>query len=148
MIDGLEAPIDILLVEDDSEDARHIVQAFSDIDLEIAVRVVTDGADALQLLSNCVNEPSALPDLVLLDLNLPRLSGLELLREIGDEPVLARLPILVVTKSATVEDVRESYELAANAYLTKPMDPAEYAELAEAIADFWLRRVALPTSTP
>ncbi len=145
-MDRRAATIDLLLIEDDSEDARHLSEAFSEIDLEITVRVVTDGAEALKLLSNSASDPSALPDLILLDLNLPRLSGLELLREIGDEPALARLPILVVTKSATVDDVRESYELAANAYLTKPADPAEYAELAEAIADFWLRRVALPTS--
>ncbi len=73
------------------------------------------------------------------------MSGLELLEAITDEPALARLPVLVLTRPATVEDVHASYELAANAYLTKPTDPEEYAEMVDAVADFWFRRAALPT---
>ncbi|QLG47627.1 response regulator [Natrinema halophilum] len=146
MSDGRDDPIDVLLIEDDSEDARRIRDSFADLELEISVHVVADGSKAVSLLTDRVDDPTAMPDLIVLNLNLARMSGLEFLDTIEDEPVIRRLPILVLTRSATGEDVRKCYELPANAYITKPTDPLEYANLVEAIADFWFRHVALPTS--
>ncbi|WP_226481916.1 response regulator [Natrinema amylolyticum] len=140
--------VDVLLVEDETEDVRLIREAFDGVDVETSVHVATDGDEALTMLTDRGDEPPSvpIPDLVLLDLDLPRMSGLELLEAITDEPALARLPVLVLTRSATVEDVHASYELAANAYLMKPTDPEEYDEMVEAVADFWFRRAALPTN--
>lgn len=138
-------PIGVLLVENDDSDARHVREAFDDLDVETSVHVATDGDEALRFLTDRGDEPPSTPDIVLLDLELPRMNGLELLEAIADEPRLARLPVLVLTRPETTADVHESYELAANATLRKPSDPGEYAEMVEAIADFWFRRAALPT---
>ncbi len=138
-------PVDVLLVEDGAEAVRLIDEAFDEVDAETSVRVAADGDEALTVLTDRGDEPPSVPDLVLLDLDGPRLSGLELLEAISNEPTLARLPVLVLTRSAAVEDVRASYELAANASLTKPSEPAAYAAMVEAIADFWFGRAVLPT---
>ncbi|QCW03770.1 response regulator [Natrinema pallidum] len=140
------ASVDVLLVEDEAEAVRLIGEAFDEVDAETSVRVAADGDEALTVLTERGDEPPSVPDLVLLDLDVPRLSGLELLEAITNEPTLARLPVLVLTQSAAVEDVRASYELAANASLTKPSEPEAYAEMIEAIADFWFGRAALPTN--
>ncbi|MGQ3414194.1 response regulator [Natrinema versiforme] len=142
-----DEPIDVLLVENDDEDVQFIRDAFGGLDLDISIHVATDGDEALLRLTDRGDEPPSVPDLVLLDLDLPRMDGLEFLEALTDEPTLARLPVLVLTQSATVEDIHESYELAANAYLTKPTDSEEYAEMVEAVADFWFRRAALPTDS-
>ncbi|GAB7119196.1 hypothetical protein JCM9743_16590 [Natrinema sp. JCM 9743] len=140
------ASVDVLLVEDEAEAVRLIGEAFDEVDAETSVRVAADGDEALTVLTERGDEPPSVPDLVLLDLDVPRLSGLELLEAITNEPTLARLPVLVLTQSAAVEDVRASYELAANASLTKPSEPEAYAEMIEAIVDFWFGRAALPTN--
>ena len=139
-------PVDVLLVENDDADSQHIRDAFDTLDHETSLRIATTGDEALRLLTNRGDEPPWTPDLVLLDLDLPRMNGFELLEALSEKPRLTRLPVLVLTKSATVEDVHESYELAANAYLTKPTDPEEYVEMVQAVADFWFRRAALPTN--
>ncbi|RKD97443.1 response regulator [Halopiger aswanensis] len=144
MSDRLTEPVEILLVEDNPGDVRLIQEAFKELPTEVTLCVVTDGDDALTLLQNRRAEAAALPDLVLLDLNLPRMGGLEFLEAIQDEPAFARLPVLVLTSSEAYEDVLESYELAANAYLTKPTDPDEFSSMVETIAEFWFQRVALP----
>ena len=145
MSDGLEEPIDILLVEDNPGDVRLTQFAFSDIAIDAELVVATDGDEALEILSSRREEGNtALPDLILLDLNLPRMGGFEFLEAIQDDAELARIPILILTSSNACEDIVESYELAANAYLTKPTDPDEYTEMVEAVTDFWFRRAALP----
>ncbi|GAB3664862.1 response regulator [Halopiger thermotolerans] len=145
MSDRFTEPVEILLVEDNPGDVRLIQEAFAALPTEVTLCVVTDGDDALALLEDRWNGgETALPDLVLLDLNLPRVGGLEFLETIQDEPAFARLPVLVLTSSEAHEDVLESYELAANAYLTKPTDPDEFASMVETIAEFWFRRAALP----
>ncbi|WP_254763923.1 response regulator [Natrinema marinum] len=146
MSDEPAGPIDVLVVEDDSGDVRRLHEAFAELDHRISIDVAADGAEALALLTDCTDEPSSLPDLVFLDLDLPRMGGLELLEAVSDELVLARIPILVVTRSTNGEDIRESYDLAANAYLPKPTDEAGYDELATAVAEFWFERALMPTA--
>ena len=141
----LEEPIEILLVEDNPGDVRLTQEAFASISSETVIHVATDGDEALAFLESRRTEKSAsVPDLVLLDLNLPRMSGLQFLEAVREEPPLARIPVLVLTSSEAVEDILESYELAANAYLTKPTDPSEYTAMVESVAEFWFQQAALP----
>ncbi|MDS0477480.1 response regulator [Natrinema sp. 1APR25-10V2] len=138
-------PVDVLVIEDDADDVRRIRDAFAGLCLEISIDVAADGEEALAILTDRLDDPSSMPDLVLLDLDLPQMSGLEFLETISDEPALTRLPILVLTRSASLEDIDESYDLAANAYLTKPTDESGYDELVTAVAEFWFERAVLPT---
>ncbi|ELY62088.1 response regulator [Natronolimnohabitans innermongolicus] len=149
MNERLSEPIDILLVEDNPGDVRLTEEAFKQLPTETTIHVATDGDEALDQLSSKRDErASSLPDLILLDLNLPRMGGLEFLDAIQDDTTLRRIPVLVLTSSNAVEDVLESYTLAANAYLTKPTDPIEYTEMVESVAEFWFERAALPPMTP
>ena len=145
MNDRRDEQIDILLVEDNPGDVRLTQEAFKQLSTQTTIHVATDGDEAIEFLTErCDDGSPRLPDLVLLDLNLPRMGGLEFLEAIQDDRKLARIPVLVLTSSEAIEDVHESYELAANAYLTKPTDPVEYTEMVEAVADFWFQRAALP----
>lgn len=148
MSDRLEKPIELLLVEDNPGDVRLTQDAFEQLSTETTIHVATDGIDALEFLSTRHDrETESVPDLILLDLNLPRMGGLEFLEAIRDDSNFASLPVLVVTSSTATEDILESYELAANAYLIKPTDPDEYAAMVEAVAAFWFRQAALPPIT-
>ncbi|WP_137290143.1 response regulator [Natronorubrum halophilum] len=145
MSNRIEDPIEILLVEDNPGDVRLTQEAFKQLSTETIIHVAIDGDEAFDFLSSRYDSDTELvPDLVLLDLNLPRMGGLEFLETVQDDPNLSRVPVLVLTSSNAIEDVLESYELAANAYLTKPTDPDEYAAMVEAVADFWFQRAALP----
>ncbi|WP_415382461.1 response regulator [Halosimplex sp. TS25] len=140
-------PADILLVEDNPGDVRLTREAFRDGHIRNALHVVTDGVEALDFLRQRGDHADApRPDVVLLDLNLPRKNGDEVLDEIRDDPELERLPVVVLTSSKAQEDVVESYELQANAYLTKPVDPSEFIETVQSIQEFWLCVVRLPPS--
>ena len=141
----VEDPVEILLVEDNPGDVRLVEVALRELSTDTELDVVTDGSQALETLSRHLRNET-IPDLVLLDLNLPRMDGFEFLEEVQDRSALARIPILVLTSSNSCEDVVESYERAANAYLTKPTDPDEYIEMIETVAGFWFEQVALPPS--
>ncbi|SDQ98309.1 response regulator [Natronobacterium texcoconense] len=144
-----EDPLEILLVEDDPEDVRLLREAFGELSIDVMLTVISDGADAVDRLEDrCDDAAKTVPDLVLLDLGLPGMDGFEFLETIRNDGVLARLPVLVLTRSRATEDVLESYDLAANAYLTKPTDPSDYASIVEAIAEFWFRQAMLPSSSP
>ncbi|MFC4543638.1 response regulator [Halosolutus amylolyticus] len=137
--------IDVLLVEDNPGDVRLTQEAFNAVTADISLHVTTDGLEALDCLSRLLEDPSAsLPDLVLLDLNLPRMGGFEFLENVRSDSDLANLPVLVLTSSEATEDVRESYDRCANAYLTKPTDPDEFVTIAEAVVNFWFEQAALP----
>ncbi|WP_436344007.1 response regulator [Natronorubrum sp. FCH18a] len=141
----LDVPVDILLVEDNPRDIRLTHEAFKEADLDTSLQAVRDGHEALEFLfQQGEYEAASYPDLVLLDLNLPRKDGHQVLKEIRDDSELSPLPVLVLTSSEAEEDIRESYELAANAYLTKPSNPDEFVSLAQAVANFWLKSVQLP----
>ena len=142
---SLAEPIDILLVEDNPGDVRLVKEAFSTASsLETEFTVFSDGVSAVEYLSDPTPADDEYPLLLLLDLNLPRMDGFEVLEAIQDEPGLSRLPVLVLTSSTDENDIADCYERAANAYLTKPSGPAEFDELVEAVEHFWFQTVRLP----
>ncbi|GAB7018459.1 response regulator [Halostagnicola sp. A-GB9-2] len=138
-------PARILLVEDNPGDIRLTKEAFKRGRIENDLHVVSDGADALEFLSQEGEYADApRPDLILLDLNLPRMNGDEVLEELQDDPNLQRIPVIVLTSSQAEEDVITSYDLSANAYLTKPVDPDAFIETVRTFEKFWFSMVRLP----
>ncbi|NGM70005.1 response regulator [Natronolimnobius sp. AArcel1] len=135
----------ILLVEDNPGDVRLTKEAFKQGRIENDLHVVSDGTEALDFLAQ-QNEYSDAPrpDLILLDLNLPRTDGEEVLLELKADPQLRSIPVIVLTSSRAEEDIARSYELHANAYLTKPVDPDEFIETVRAFEEFWFSVVRLP----
>ncbi|WP_232702311.1 response regulator [Halobacterium wangiae] len=140
-----KSEVDILLVEDNPGDVRLTQEAFKNGQIYNSLHVVNDGVEALDYLYQRGDyEDAPSPDLVLLDLNLPRMNGDEVLEEINADPELARIPVIVLTSSGAEEDVVQSYDLQANAYLTKPVDPVEFIEVVQSFKTFWLSVVRLP----
>jgi len=139
------APIDVLLVEDSPEDVELTLHALQAAKIRNRVHVARDGAEALDFLFRRGEYHDApTPDLILLDLNLPKVDGREVLEEIKRDERLGRIPVIVVTSSEAEEDVARSYRLHANAYVTKPIDPAVFLRAVNAIGRFWLEIVRLP----
>jgi CheY-like chemotaxis protein len=134
------------MVEDNPADVRLTREAFSERDLPHALHVVRDGVEALAFLRR---EPpyadAPAPDLVLLDLNLPRKDGREVLADIKADPRLRRTPVVVLTTSRSEADVMRSYDLHANCYITKPVDLNRFLEVIRAVEHFWLAAVTLPS---
>lgn len=144
---GRDDSITILLVEDNLGDVRLIKVAFSEINLDATFHTVTDGEQALNFLAQEGEyEPMDLPDLVLLDLNLPRKDGHEVLEEMQKSPELAQIPVIILTSSESKRDVKKSYRLCANAYLKKPADPEKLVSIAQSIEEFWFESAELPSS--
>jgi len=138
-------PIDILLVEDSPADVRLTREALKDAKVLNMLHVVQDGIAALAFLHKegpYADRPS--PDLILLDLNLPKKDGREVLAEIKQDENLKRIPVVVLTTSRAEEDVVRSYNLHANAYVTKPVDLVQFLEVIRIIEAFWLAVVTLP----
>ena len=137
--------IEILLVEDNPGDVRLIKEALRDGKVWNNPHVVTDGEAALDFVYRRGPFGDApRPDLVLLDLNLPKKDGREVLAVIKSDPDLKRIPVVVLTTSKEEEDVLRAYNLAANCYVTKPVEFDEFMKVIQAIEDFWLTIVALP----
>jgi CheY-like chemotaxis protein len=144
MMDALP-PIDILLVEDDPGDVLMTREAFEHHKIRNTLHVVSDGVEALQFLKREGPFGEApRPGLVLLDLNLPRKDGREVLGEIKQDPRLRTIPVVVLTTSEADEDILRSYDLHANAYVTKPVDFEKFVEVVRKIDDFWVTVVQLP----
>jgi CheY-like chemotaxis protein len=139
-------PIEVLLVEDDPGDVLLIREAFDFNKVHNNLHVVADGEQALAYLRQ-EGDYAAMPrpDLVLLDLNLPRKDGREVLAEAKDDPVLRTIPIVVLTTSEAEEDVLKSYQLHANAYVTKPVDFQRFVSIVRQIDDFFVSVVRLPS---
>jgi CheY-like chemotaxis protein len=137
-------PIVVLLVEDDSGDVVLVREAMSHDKLQNELRVVSDGVLALEHLRD---DSITLPDLILLDLNLPRKDGREVLAEIRADPKLSHIPIVILTTSEAETDILRSYELHANAYVTKPVDLKRFLEVVRAIDHFFVSIVQLPPRT-
>ncbi|GMQ85246.1 MAG: response regulator [Acidimicrobiia bacterium] len=134
----------ILLVEDSLSDQRLLREELGCTDLPAKLHSVPDGAAALSFLNR--RDPyshAPIPDLVILDLDLPGIDGWEVLAEVKKDPRLRRIPVIVLTGSSSDADVIRSYDLHANGYVTKPMDPEGYCDLVKAIADFWLKVATL-----
>ena len=139
------SPIEILLVEDSLADVRLTEEAFRDAKVLNHMSVVTDGAEAMQFLRREGPHAAApRPDLILLDLNLPRKDGREVLKEIKDDPNLRCVPVVVLTTSRAEEDVLKAYNLHANCYITKPVDFTQFISVVRSIEGFWLSVVKLP----
>jgi CheY-like chemotaxis protein len=139
------APIEVLLVEDSPGDVRLTVEAFKTAKMHINLRVVYDGAEAMEYLRQEGKYADALrPDLVLLDLNLPKKDGREVLGEIKGSPTLLTIPVVILTTSAAETDILRSYRLHANCYITKPVDLVGFLEVVKSIDNFWLSVVKLP----
>jgi CheY-like chemotaxis protein len=137
--------IDILLVEDNLGDARLAKEALKDSKLKNNLFHVIDGVEAMKFLMK-EGEYSDVPrpDLILLDLNLPRKDGREVLKEIKESDNLKRIPVVILTMSQAEEDIFKSYNLHANCYITKPLDLNQFIKVVQSIEDFWLTIVKLP----
>jgi CheY-like chemotaxis protein len=138
-------PIEVLLVEDDPGDVLMTQEAFQEHKVRNRLTVVQDGAEALAYLRREGQYANAVrPDLILLDLNLPRRDGREVLEEIKKDDVLGRIPVVVLTTSAADEDIMRSYQLHANAYVTKPVDFENFINVIKQIDEFFVSVVKLP----
>ena len=138
-------PIDILLVEDNPGDVRLTQEALRDAKVRNTLHVVSNGVEALAFLRQIGQYAGALhPDLILLDLNLPQMSGNEVLEHIKQDEELRRIPVVVLTTSQAEQDIVKSYNLHANAYVVKPVDLEQFIIVVKSIESFWLEIVRLP----
>jgi two-component system, chemotaxis family, response regulator Rcp1 len=138
-------PIQILLVEDNPGDVRLTIEALRESKVRNNLHLARDGVEALAFLRQ--EEPyqhAERPDLILLDLNLPRKDGREVLAETKADPQLRTIPVVVLTTSRAEQDVMRTYELQANCYITKPVDLDQFITVVKTIEDFWLTIVTLP----
>jgi CheY-like chemotaxis protein len=139
-------PIDILLVEDNPGDARLAVEAFREGKVRNEIHLAADGVEAMDFLRRKGKHKAApRPDLILLDLNLPKKDGREVLAEIKADERLRRIPVVVLTVSKAEEDVLQTYNLHANCFITKPIDLDQFFRVVRAIEEFWLSIVRLPS---
>ncbi|MFN2531834.1 MAG: response regulator [Pyrinomonadaceae bacterium] len=139
--------IEVLLVEDNPGDVRLITEVLKDAKIHVHISVAQDGVEALALLRREGRySTAALPDLILLDLNLPKLNGHEVLSTIKQDQNLRRIPVVIVTSSKADHDIAVSYDLHANCFVTKPVDLDQFFSVVEAIRDFWFVIVKLPVS--
>ncbi|HEY0095744.1 MAG TPA: response regulator [Archangium sp.] len=139
-------PIQILLVEDNPGDVRLTIEALKEGKVSNNLSVARDGVEALAFLRReGPHGKAARPDLILLDLNLPKKDGREVLAEIKDDSSLRRIPVVVLTTSKAEEDILRTYDLHANCYITKPVDLEQFISVVRSIDDFWLSVVRLPS---
>ena len=137
--------VDILLVEDNPGDVRLTKEALKDAKVLNEIYVARDGVEAMEFLNKQGSFAEApTPDLILLDLNLPRKDGREVLAEIKEDPMLKRIPVVILTTSKAEEDIIKTYNLHANAYITKPVDINRFVEIMHALEEFWFTIVKLP----
>ena len=139
------APIEVLLVEDSPGDVRLTQEAFRDTNLAIHLHVASDGMEAMAFLRRQgVHSDAPRPDLILLDLNLPKMDGREVLAHIKDDSSLKMIPTVILTTSEAEVDIVKSYQLQANCYLCKPVQLDAFEALVKSINDFWLATARLP----
>jgi len=139
------SPIEILLVEDNPADVRLMVEVLKETKVRNTLTVAADGIEALDLLRRTGRYTHATrPGLILLDLNLPKKDGRQVLAELKADPDLKRIPVVILTSSKAEEDIFKSYNLYANCYVTKPVDLEQFVKVVKSIEDFWLTTVKLP----
>jgi chemotaxis family two-component system response regulator Rcp1 len=139
-------PIEVLLVEDNPGDARLVIEAFRGSEVLHNLHTVGDGEEAMAFLHREGKYADApLPDIILLDLNLPKKDGRETLAEIKGDTDLRRIPVVIMTISNSEEDILNTYNHYGNSYITKPVDPENFMNMFRSIEDFWLRVVRLPS---
>jgi chemotaxis family two-component system response regulator Rcp1 len=138
-------PIEVLLVEDSPGDVRLTREAFKDAKVHINLHVASDGVEAMEYLGRQGKHANApRPDLILLDLNLPKKDGREVLAELKESPALKSIPVVILTTSASETDIHGSYQHHANCYITKPVDLEGFLKVVKSIDSFWLSMVKLP----
>jgi two-component system, chemotaxis family, response regulator Rcp1 len=137
--------ISVLLVEDNPGDVRLIREAFRSLKINPHIHVSVDGVDAINYLraTDEDGKPNS-PDLIILDLSLPRKSGLEVLAEIKTTPQIRQIPVLILSSSSADSDVQRSYDLHANSYIVKPADLSQVLTVMKSVSDFWMTTVRLP----
>ena len=142
----LAKPIDILMVEDNAGDARLAEEAFKESKMMNTLHRVKDGVEALAFVRRMDAFADApRPDIILLDLNLPKKDGRQVLEELKNDPDLKTIPVVVLTTSEAEQDILKSYELHANCYITKPVDLDKFMGIVKRLEDFWLSIVKLPS---
>lgn len=139
--------LEILLIEDNPGDVRLTMEALKDAQVANHLHVVRDGVEAMEFLHRSGQYAGApRPDLILLDLNLPRKDGRQVLKEIKSDDTLRRIPVVVLTTSRAEEDILKAYDLSANCYITKPVDLDQFTQVMQAIEVFWFTVARLPKS--
>ncbi len=142
---NIPKPACVLLVEDNEDDIELTLEALKESKVKSDIHVVNDGEAAIQFLRNEDGYASApRPDLILLDLNLPKMDGKEVLKKVRQDPELTDIPIVVLTTSQNEEDILKAYRLHANCYISKPVDFRRFSEIIRHIEGFWLQLVKLP----
>jgi two-component system, chemotaxis family, response regulator Rcp1 len=145
IIGGSGMPIEVLLVEDNAGDVRLTQEAFRDANPSVHLHVASDGVEAMAFLRREGRYSQApRPDLVLLDLNLPKMDGREVLAHIKEDDGLKTIPTVILTTSDAEADISKSYQLQANCYLTKPVQLSAFESLVKSVNDFWLTKARLP----
>lgn len=145
MLDSAIKPIEVLLVEDNAGDVRLTEEALKEGKLTVNLTVARDGLEATEILhqrNGYVSAPR--PDLILLDLNLPKLDGRQVLQDIKNDPRLMRIPVVVLTTSAADSDILTTYGAHANCYITKPVDMDRFVDIVKLLEEFWFTIVKLP----
>jgi len=138
--------VNVLLVEDNPGDVRLTQEAFKEAKMSINLDVTMDGAEAIKFLrKEAPYEETVIPDLILLDLNLPKKDGREVLKEIKTDDLLKRIPVVVLTTSNAEQDIMKSYNLHVNCYINKPVDFEKFFDIIQKIEEFWLSTAILPT---
>ncbi|MBP1722690.1 MAG: Two-component system response regulator [Deltaproteobacteria bacterium] len=138
-------PIHILMAEDNPDDIELTIEALKDSRVRNRLIVVKDGEEAISYLQgNGKYQHAVRPDLILLDLNMPKKNGRDVLREIKNDPKLRRIPVVILTTSQEEDDIAYTYDLHANCYITKPLDFNQFLKVVKSIEDFWLTVVRLP----
>ena len=146
--ENLGKPIDILLVEDNPGDARLALESLKESKIRNTIHWVQDGLEAMKFMhrqGSYENAPRA--DLILLDLNMPKMDGREVLAEIKSDDDLKRIPVVIFTISKAEEDILKAYDLHTNCYITKPLDLNRFLKVIQSIEDFWFSIVKLPSKT-
>lgn len=143
----IERPIEILLVEDNPGDVRLTIEALKESKIRNRLHIARDGEEAMDFLRHRGEFTDApRPDVILLDLNLPRKDGREVLKEIKEDENLKRIPVAVITISSAEEDILKSYNLHANCYIQKPIGIDQFVKVVQSIEDFWFTIVTLPSN--
>lgn len=144
---SLRKPTELLIIEDNPGDVRLLEEAFRELEANIHIQIARDGAEGLEMVLDANQHHSRKrPDLILLDLNLPKISGHDVLTRLKSNPLTSRIPVIVLTSSRAESDVRRAYESHANAYLKKPSTLDGLMSAAQDIKSFWMETATLPNS--
>jgi chemotaxis family two-component system response regulator Rcp1 len=137
-------PVEVLIIEDNPGDVRLLEEAFRELNADVHIRVASDGAEGLEMAIEREAADGLRPDLILLDLNLPKLNGHEVLARLKENPHTMRIPVIVFTSSRAESDIRRAYDAHANAYLKKPSTLDGLLSAAQDITNFWMKTATLP----